>query len=173
MTVLELKMALSSIDKDYNTRLMNIILIYSKGSLTIPELAKAITQIEKELPKHKKNNFSYSAMQECLEKFNSLQQLRECVEDLSLFCLSQIEKSQRGLEVIARQYRIKQGLELLSSGILRFQALLDYLFSVAILRINDEAFKQIIFNEFNNIENFFPLETFNAKKVNSNDFKVL
>ena len=108
---------------------MNIILIASERNLSIEALTRAIAQLEKELPTGVKNAITYPVMQECLEKYNSLQQLRSCIDDFGLYCLNMNPNTKRGMELIAKQYRIREGLQLLVSGIIRYHELLDYLFS--------------------------------------------
>lgn len=172
LSILELRNALASIDRTYAERLMNIVLITSMNNMSIPDLTKAITQIENELPRPKKKNITYKAMELCLERCNAIEQLRKTVEDLGLYCLALTTNSKRGLELLARQYRLVEGLQLLTSGIIRFQELIDYLFSISLTRVLNESKKILINPEQNVLLNTVVLDTTGPDKLDPSDFKV-
>ena len=173
LTSFELRSALNSIDKAFTDRIVNILLVATRNSLSIPDLARAITRIEFELPKPARPPIQYPAMQDCIARHNSLALLRNCVEELSIYCLSMTALPRRGVELLARQYRTREGLQLLGSAIIRFQELIDSLFSNSLSRIYKESFKGLIPLEHNVQMNTFTLDIIHPKRLEADDFKVL
>lgn len=172
LTIFELMSAIFSVDKVNAERILNIVLVSSKNDLGITDVAKALSILEKELPKSSKQNFDYKSMETCLKSYNSLELLRITVENLAIYCLSLGIKSRRGLELLSRQYRLNEGLSLLASGTIRYQEQIDRILSCTLSRIYKRVFDNLIKPEFNVLTNTFPLDPASAKKVDPADFKV-
>ena len=172
LTDLELFAALASIDRASAERIMNIVRVNARNSLNVSDVTKAVTFLEKELPKAGKEVVEYKVMETCVKSFNAIEALRKTTENLILYALTMQGRSKRGLELLSRQSRLAEGLALLSSGTIRYTEFIDRLLASILLRLHSQIWALHIKSEFNVLAITYQLEAANPKKVDPADFKV-
>lgn len=132
----EVLLGLLSVDRKNAERLYNITITTMKNEIETWRLAEFFEEIEKKqllLPKVTPN---YSAMEICVKKYNSLEELSRSAEELKLITSSIFKEINIGIEIHARKYRLIQGIRHIKSAKMMFQELVDSLLSVCLVSLN-------------------------------------
>lgn len=178
LSLVEIKNAFSFIDKFVAERMMNAVLVVSKYDLSVESIVKALEILEKAIPRKIAKLPSTEAFEESIKKFNSLEQLKSIVDEfghlaLSLYKQAVKGRKKRGIELYSGVYRVNEGLGLMRSAVIRYQAFMDHLTSFALERILREANLYLIKPDYNVQPNI--IQGFNQiliPKKGTNEFKL-